>query len=216
MKTITCPNKNKGCNECVIEDSEIENAVEILKSGGLMVYPTDTLYGLGADPFNENAVKKVFIVKNRPFDMPLSIAVADLRMLESVAVVNDAAKKLIERFLPGPLTILLTKKPSISDLLSSGENLIGIRIPDHPFALRLIKNIGPITSTSANLHSSPNPTDINRAKKDLGKRVDIYMDCGKTRCGAPSTIVDISEEEVEIVRAGIISKEEIENALIGR
>lgn len=216
MKQLNCPKKGKGCKECVIDGAEIDNLAKIVKSGGLVVYPTDTLYGLGADPFNDSAVKKVFISKNRPFDMPLSVAVSDARMLESIAVLNDPARKLISRFLPGPLTIILTKKPSISDLLSSGDNQIGIRIPDHPFALRLIRKIGPITTTSANLHSHPEPVTVEMAKKDLGEAVDVYVDCGETKHKLGSTIVDVSEGDIEIVRAGVISKEEILNALSGR
>lgn len=216
MKSMNCPNKGKCCSECNLDDAYIEEIASVIRSGDLMVYPTDTLYGLGADPFNDNAVKKVFIAKNRPFDMPLSIAVSDSRMLESIAVMNDSARKLIDRFLPGPLTVLLTKKPSISDLLTSGENQIGIRIPDHPFALRFIRMVGPITSTSANLHASPNPVDVKKPMKEFGEIINYYVDCGKTKCAAPSTIVDISEGEVEIVRPGIITKEEIDNALTGR
>jgi len=216
MKLLSCPNRGKRCKECVLENTEIDNIAKIIKGGGLVVYPTDTLYGLGADPFNDSAVKKVFISKNRPFDMPLSVAVADVRMMESIAVLNDQAKKLVSRFLPGPLTIILTKKPSISDLLSSGENQIGIRIPDHPFALRLIRKVGPITTTSANLHSHPEPVTVEMAKKDLGNAVDLYVDCGETRHKLGSTIVDVSEGDVEIVRSGVIPKEEIFNALSGR
>lgn len=216
MKMASCPKKNKECKECAMENADLDNVAKIIKSGGLAVYPTDTLYGLAADPFNDSAVKKVFLSKNRPFDMPLSIAVSDVRMLESVAVVNDSARKLISRFLPGPLTILLTKKPSISDLMTSGDSQIGIRIPDHPFALRLIRKVGPITATSANIHSKPDPTSIEMAKKGLGSKVDIYIDCGKTRLSAPSTIVDVSEGDVEVVRAGVITMEEIANALTGR
>ncbi|MDH4122770.1 MAG: L-threonylcarbamoyladenylate synthase [Thermoplasmata archaeon] len=213
MKVISCPNKGKKCNECVLNNSDLENVSKVIKTGGLVVYPTDTLYGIAADPFNDSAVKKVYLSKNRPFDMSLSVAVSDVRMLESVAVLNDAARKLISKFLPGPLTILLTKKPTISDLLSSGDNLIGIRIPDHPFALRLIKKVGPITATSANHHSKPDPVTAEMAKKDLGSSVDYYVDCGKTRYQTGSTIIDVSEGDVEILRAGVISKEEIINAL---
>jgi len=216
MKTTVCSKKGKECVECLLNNADIDGMAKILKAGGLVVYPTDTLYGLGADPFNDSAVKKVFLTKNRPFDMPLSIAVSDVRMLESVAVVNDSARRLIAKFLPGPLTILLTKKPSVSDLLSSGDNQIGIRIPAHPLALKLIKKVGPITSTSANLHSKPDPTTIDMAKKDLGSSVDLYIDCGKTKHQLGSTIVDVSEGDVEIVRAGVISKEEIVHALSGR
>jgi L-threonylcarbamoyladenylate synthase len=152
-------------------------------------------------------------VKDRPFDMPLSIAVSNEKMMESVAVLNDNARKLVRKFMPGPLTILLTKKPSIPDILTSGSNQIGIRVPDHPFALRLIDRFGPITATSANTHSHPDPVDVATVQKDLKGAVPLCVDCGKTRYSQPSTIVDVSDGIVEVIRKGVISQEEIENAL---
>ncbi len=213
MKTIKCPNHKNGCKKCDLREKEMDEIVATLKAGELVVYPTDTLYGVGADPFNENSVKKVYIAKNRPFDMPLSIAVSNEKMMESVAVLNDNARKLIRNFLPGPLTIMLTKKPNLPDILTSGSNQIGIRIPDHPFAIRLIDKFGPITSTSANLHSHPDPVEASVAQKDLKGHIGICVDCGKTKFAEPSTIIDVSEGLVEIIRKGVISQEQIENAL---
>lgn len=212
MKVIKCVDR-KNCKKCELREKDLDEVVATLRSGSLVVFPTDTLYGLGADPFNENSVKKVFIAKNRPFDMPLSIAVSNEKMMESVAVLNDPARKLIRKFLPGPLTIMLTKKPNLPDILTSGSNQVGIRIPDHPLALRLIDRFGPITATSANLHSRPDPTEAHVAQKDFKGLAEICVDCGKTKFAEPSTIVDVSEGLVEVIRKGVISQEQIEDAL---
>jgi L-threonylcarbamoyladenylate synthase len=213
MKVIKCDDKKNGCKKCDLTEKELEEIVATLKSGELVVFPTDTLYGLGADPFNESSIKKVFIAKNRPFDMALSIAVSNERMMESVAVLNDQARKIIRKFMPGPITIMLTKKPSIPDMLTSGANTVGIRIPDHPLAIRLIDRFGPITATSANLHSHKDPVDATMPIKDLKGHIQICVDCGKTKYSEPSTIVDVSDGTVEIIRKGVVSQEEIENAL---
>lgn len=122
MKVIKCANSKDVCEHCQMPESDIDEIVAVLKSGELIVYPTDTLYGIGADPFNESSVKKVFLAKNRPFDMPLSIAVSNEKMMESVAVLNDNARKLIRSFMPGALTIMLTRKPTIPDILTSGQD----------------------------------------------------------------------------------------------
>lgn len=213
MKVIKCPDKKSVCKKCDLPQKEIDEIVAVLRSGELVIFPTDTLYGIGADPFNESSVKKVFIAKNRPFDMALSIAVSNEKMMESVTVLNDKARKLIRKFLPGPLTIMLTKKPTIPDILTSGSNQVGVRIPDHPLALRLIDKFGPITATSANLHSHPDPIEASIALKDLKEHAKICVDCGKTKHAVPSTIVDVSDGDVEIIRKGVIPQGEIENAL---
>jgi L-threonylcarbamoyladenylate synthase len=212
MKTIKCADR-KNCKKCDLSDKVMDEVISALKAGELVIFPTDTLYGIAADPFNENSIKKVFMVKNRPFDMPLSIAVSNEKMMESVAVLNDNARKLIRKFMPGPLTITLTKKPSIPDMLTAGTNQVGIRIPDHPLAIRLIDRFGPITATSANLHSHPDPVEASVAVKDLKNHAAICIDCGKTKYQGQSTIIDVSDGPVEIIRKGVISQEEIENAL---
>jgi L-threonylcarbamoyladenylate synthase len=213
MKVIKCQDRKSGCKKCDLREKDLDEVIVALKAGEMVIFPTDTLYGLGADPFNENSIKRVYMVKNRPFDMPLSIAVSNEKMMESVAVLNDNARKLIRKFLPGPLTVMLTKKPSLPDILTSGSNQIGIRIPDHPFALRLIDRFGPIIATSANLHSHVDPIDVSMPQKDLKGHVNICVDCGKTKYAEPSTIVDVSDGAVEMIRKGVISQEEIENAL---
>jgi L-threonylcarbamoyladenylate synthase len=213
MKVIKCVDKKSGCRKCDLKEKDMDEIVSVLKGGEMVVIPTDTLYGIAADPFNEASIKKVFVAKNRPFDMPLTIAVSNEKMMESVAVLNDNARKLIRKFMPGPLTIMLTKKPSIPDMLTSGSNQVGIRIPDHPFTLRLIDRFGPVTATSANLHSHPDPVEASTAAKELKDHALICVDCGKTKLQKPSTIVDVSDGAVEIIRKGVIPQEQIEDAL---
>jgi L-threonylcarbamoyladenylate synthase len=194
-------------------DGVIREAAAEIAAGNLIVYPTETVYGIGADIFNEVAVKNLFIAKNRPFDMALSVAVSDRKMIESIAVLDDNAEKLIKAFLPGPLTIIIEKKPDVPDLVTSMSKKVGIRIPDHPVALELIKKTGPIVATSANTHSHPDATDIDSAVKDLGSLVSMYIDSGPSMLKRPSTIVWIMNNEVEVIRQGAITIKEIEGVL---
>ncbi len=213
MRTIKC--KTKGNVECALPEIEVQNIASELKAGKLIVYPTETLYGLGANVFDESAVKRVFVIKKRPFDMPLSVAVSDIEMLESVAVLDKTSRKLVQRLMPGPITLIITKKPNVPDIVTSGSDEVGIRMPDHPLALQIIERAGPITSTSANLHSKPDPTTVGSMINEFGDAVSTYIDCGKTKLGKPSTIVAVHEGEIEIIRQGVITKKEIEAALNG-
>jgi L-threonylcarbamoyladenylate synthase len=213
MRIIKC--NTKGNVGCGIPEIEVENIAGELKAGKLIVYPTETLYGLGANAFDESAVKHVFVIKKRPFDMPLSVAVSSIEMLESVAVLDRTSRKLVQKLMPGPITLIITKKPNVPDIVTSGSDEVGIRMPDHPLALEIIKRAGPITSTSANLHSRPDPTTVGSMVKELGDAVSTYIDCGKTKLGKPSTIVAVHEGEIEIIRSGVVTKKEIEAALNG-
>jgi len=210
LKIVKCD-----CANAIDQKSEsvIKEAAEEIAAGNLIVYPTETVYGIGADIFNEVAVKNVFLAKNRPFDMALSVAVSDKRMMEKIAVVDDKAEKLIKAFLPGPLTIIIEKKKEVPNLVTSMSKKVGIRIPDHVGALELIKKTGPIVATSANVHSHPDATDINSAVKDLGSSISMYIDDGPSRLKKPSTIVWIMNKEVEIVRQGAITIKQIEDVL---
>jgi L-threonylcarbamoyladenylate synthase len=181
----------------------------------LIVYPTETLYGLGVNAFDESAVKRVFVIKKRPFDMPLSVAVSDIEMIESVAVLDRTSRRLIQNLMPGPITMIITKKPNVPDIVTSGSDEVGIRMPDHPLVSQIIKRAGPITSTSANLHSKPDPTTVGSTVKEFGDAVSTYIDCGKTKLGKHSTIVAVHDGEIEIIRSGVITKDEIEAALNG-
>ncbi len=196
-----------------LPESAMKKIMSELQAGRLIVYPTETIYGLGADPFDETAVKRAFMAKRRPFDMPMSIAVSNLKMVEELATLDDRARKLGKKFMPGPLTLIVDKKPIVPDILTASSDEIGIRIPDHPAALRIIQEFGPIISTSANLHSHPNPTTCQQSIKDLGASVSVYVDSGPSKIGKPSTIVQLNEGEAAIIRPGAIPREKIEAAL---
>jgi L-threonylcarbamoyladenylate synthase len=202
-------------SECGVTDSQLDTVLSELHSGKMVVYPTETVYGLGSDPFDEAAVKRVFMAKRRPFDMPLTIAVSNVRMIDELAIMDDRTRKLAERFLPGPLTLLLQKRSVIPDIVTAAQDEVGIRVPSHPFALRLIDEFGPLISTSANLHSRPNPTTVEACVKDLGNAVSVYVDCGPSPIGKPSTIVQLIEGELEVIRTGAIPVEDIEAVLNG-
>jgi len=193
---------------------EIEHAAEIIKNSGLVIYPTDTVYGLGADAFDRQAVLRVFEAKQRRLDKPISIAVASMEQAREVVEWNNAANVIAKKFLPGPLTIILKKKAKFPDELTAGEDKIGIRIPNHPVALELIKLVGnPITTTSANISGQPDPRTAEEAVKQIGKKVDFVLDAGKCKIGEPSTVIDLTAGKVEIIRKGSLSKATIEEVL---
>lgn len=197
-----------------ITDRKMKEAVGIIKAGGLVIYPTETLYGLAADPFNRIAVLKVFAAKKRPFDKPLSVAVSNLEEADMLVFVNGTARKLAGAFLPGPLTMILKKKARLPQELTAGSEKLGIRIPDHPIALQLIELAGPITATSANTSGQPPPRTAYEAKKQIGGSADFILDNGKCKFGQPSTVIDLSNEgEFRILREGAISQQQIEEAL---
>lgn len=185
--------------------NEIRKAIRLLKQGELIVYPTDTLYGLGADIFNEEAIKKVYEVKKRPFDLPLSIAIASVDEINEYAYMNEIAYKIAHEFLPGAITIILKKRKVIPDIIAKEK--IGIRIPANEIALKIAKEL-PITATSANIHGKNPPKEIKEAKEQLGDKIALYIDGGKL-LGKPSTIVDVSEGKIKIIREGAIRRGEI-------
>ncbi len=204
------------CNDNLDQETikNIGIAAEAIKDGKLVVYPTETVYGIAADIFNQKAVKDLYLTKNRPFDMPLSVAVADKDMVENIAVMTRKVEKLIDAFLPGPLTIITKKDPSVPNIVTSMSQKVGIRIPDNKVALELIKQSEvPIIATSANLHSHPDAVRVEDAVKDFGDTVPCYLDAGACTLGKPSTIVWIMDDEVEIIRQGAITKEQIEGVL---
>jgi L-threonylcarbamoyladenylate synthase len=187
---------------------DLVGAIAALREGNLVVYPTDTLYALGADIYNESAVKHVFEVKNRPHNVPLPVAVSCFKDIEKIAFVNNNVKCLVNNLLPGPLTLILDKKDNISDIVTSGLGKIAVRIPDNKVALDLLSNFGPLTVTSANIHDSDVPFTINGIQRDLKQSVAVYIEHGRLD-GSPSTIVDVTGDKPVIVREGIIDKREI-------
>jgi L-threonylcarbamoyladenylate synthase len=194
-------------------NADISTAIKALKQGKIIVYPTDTLYGLGADIYNESAIKKIFKIKNRPESMPLSIAVSDYDEIKKNAFINKSAKILINSFLPGKLTLIFKKKAIIPEILTAGLDKVAIRIPDNNIALEIISNFGPITATSANVHGNKTPFFINDIVMQFKKEdIDVFIDNGKIS-GKPSTIVDVSENKIKILRTGAINNKDILDAV---
>ena len=194
-------------------ESDISKAIYALKNGDVIVYPTDTLYGLGADIYNDNAVRKVFRIKKRPFNDPLSVAVSDFNELEKIAIADERAKQLVVQFLPGKLTLILEKKDSVSDIVTGGLNKIAIRIPDNKIALNLLTNFGPITATSANIHGLKTPYIINEINMQLKENIAVYLDDGRLE-GEPSSIVDLTSKQLKILRKGAIPEKDVSDAIL--
>lgn len=197
----------------VIEsDGGIKEAAETLKKGGLVIYPTDTLYGLGCNALDEDAIKRVFDAKGRSKSKALSIAVSDIEMMKEYAEIPKAAEKVAEAFLPGPLTIVLKKK-NLPDALTGGLPEVGIRIPESDITRRLIELLGaPITATSANISGKAPPASADEATSQITE-ANIVLDGGKLGEGVPSTVIDLSEKP-KILREGAIKRAELE-AVIG-
>ena len=188
---------------------KLSEAIEVLQNGSIVVYPTDTLYALGVNIYNENAVRKVFNVKKRPLDVPLPVAVANFTEMKRIAFVNNNARALAKHFLPGSLTLVLNKKNIVPDIVTGGLNKIAVRIPNNTIALELIVNSGPLTITSANIHGKKtlgNIKDISMQLRD--DDVAVYLDYGILH-GKPSTIIDVSSKEPEIIREGSIKKHDV-------
>jgi L-threonylcarbamoyladenylate synthase len=199
------------------ETQLIQQAAEIIKRGGIVAFPTETVYGLGADAFNPLAVARIFEVKKRPYFDPLIVHVAnpsDVKKL--VKEIPLDAKNLIERYWPGPLTIVLLKEEDIPDIVTAGLSTVAIRMPNHPMALSLINESGcPIAAPSANPFSYLSPTTAEHVREQLGDQVDLILDGGPCEVGVESTILSFSEETPKLLRPGGIPLEEIES-IIGR
>ena len=195
------------------DENAIEEAAEILKKGGVIVYPTDTLYGLGVDATDTNCVKKIFEIKGREFSKPISIAVGSVDQAKNICEWNENADKLAKKFLPGPLTLVLKLRKKMPIDLAAGSSNIGVRIPDSDFLLSLMKKIKfPITATSANKSGENDPINAEMAMEQVGKLVDLVVDGGPCKYEKPSTVVDLTSEP-RILREGVISRKEIEKAL---
>jgi L-threonylcarbamoyladenylate synthase len=197
------------------DPASIRKAVDILRSGGLVAFPTETVYGLGALVFNEQAARKVYIVKNRPFDNPLIIHISSLEMLDTVATnIPEKALRLAEKFWPGPLTLILPRNKSVPKVVSGSLDTVAVRMPAHPVALALIKEAGePIAAPSANLAGKPSPTTAEHVIQDLYGKIDAIIDAGETLYGVESTIINILSSPPVLLRPGAIPVEEIERVL---
>ncbi len=186
--------------------NDITAAASAIRQGKLVVYPTDTLYGLGADVFNEEAVKRVYQAKHRPRDRPLPVAVGSIDDIDTIAVINDTAWALARALLPGALTVVLPKRPGVPGRVAG--DTVAVRVPDHEVALELCRHAGAITTTSANLHGGAAPVTIGEAREQLGDMVERYIDDGRLP-GVPSTVVDVTGGAISIIREGAVKEEQL-------
>ncbi len=197
--------------------NEIQKAAQIIQEGGLVAFPTETVYGLGADALNPLAVAAIFEAKNRPTFDPLIVHVADMRQAEIlVHKFPEKALKLIEKFWPGPLTLVLPKSPLVPDIVTSSLPNVAIRVPNHPIALELIRESGrPIAAPSANPFGQVSPTTAEHVRQSLGGKLDMILDGGPCQVGVESTIISFAEKEPTLLRPGGVPLEEIQ-AVIGK
>jgi L-threonylcarbamoyladenylate synthase len=197
------------------EAERIDEAVAILKNGGVIAFPTETFYGLGADARNEAAIEKIFGIKGRDFKNPILVVIGDVTHLDAFAAdIPEVARKLMDRFWPGPLTIVLRAAPSVSPKLTAGSGKIGIRLTSHPIAMEISKKLGgPLTATSANLSGAPECSSAAEALSQLQGRIDGVVDGGQTPGGKGSTIVDVTASPIKILREGVIAVSLIQDTL---
>jgi tRNA threonylcarbamoyl adenosine modification protein (Sua5/YciO/YrdC/YwlC family) len=189
----------------------IEEAAKWILNGGIVALPTDTLYGLAADPFSAAAVARVFEVKGRAAERALPLIAADATQVQAhLGTLDEVAARLAERYWPGPLTLLVAAPRALARDVDGGTGRVGVRVPADGVARAICRLVGrPVTATSANLSGAPATADPADVERTLGDRIDLLIDVGATRGGPPSTIVDLSGEAPSLVRAGAIKWEEI-------
>jgi len=192
----------------------ILEASKVVKRGGLVVYPTDTVYGLGCDPFNVRAVERVFKVKGERKEKPLPILASDLACIEKIAYMNERAGKIAEKLWPGPLTLVVPKKAVLPSVVTCGLASVGVRIPNHTVAIQLISLCdGLLVGTSANRTGWKSPKTAREVYKQLGEEVDVVLDGGPASLGQESSIVDLTSGKPRMLREGPIQLVEVLKAL---
>lgn len=201
--------------DCPIEDymkiKELSQAAACLAGGGLVAFPTETVYGLGADAQNKEAAAKIYAAKGRPSDNPLIVHIADIADMDKLSYVNEQAAVLAQAFWPGPLTIILPKKDIVPYETTGGLDTVAIRMPSHPVALELIRQSGVyVAAPSANLSGRPSPTKASHVMEDLAGKIEYIIDGGAVGIGIESTIIDVSDKVPTILRPGFITKKMLE------
>lgn len=195
--------------------SAIEKAAEVLKRGGLVIYPTDTAYGLGGNALDEEVVKKVYEAKGRNFSKPTHVVVRDWEMIENLTYTTFFARKIFEEFMPGPVTMVLQKKEVVPEILTANSPTLGVRFPKNTITQMLSSLLPfPYTTPSANKSGGKTPYSLLEVESELGlEKIDFALDAGVLPQVLPSTVIDLSTEKVKVLRPGPIKKEEIEKAL---
>jgi L-threonylcarbamoyladenylate synthase len=196
------------------DSTGIARAAEILRQGGLVAFPTETVYGLGAHALDARAARRIFEAKQRPADDPLIVHVSALPLVPAIASLTPLAERLATQFWPGPLTLVLPKHPSVPAEVTAGLDTVAVRVPAHPIAQQLLQVAAiPVAAPSANLFSRPSPTRAEHVLQDLDGRIDLILDGGPTSVGLESTIIDLSGAEPRLLRPGGVPAESIEAAL---
>src|ERR1044071_4596481 len=190
-------------------------ALNVLQAGGLVAFPTDTVYGVGALAFDAKAVASIYLAKDRPVEKAIPVLIGDPADLEKIGTdIPDSARKLAARFWPGPLTILVPKRMDLPESVSATDT-VGARVPDHEVARALLRAAGPMAVTSANISGRPSPVTAQEVHEQLKDRIDLIIDGGKTPGGVPSTLVDCTSAELKVLREGPLHLEELLSALHG-
>jgi L-threonylcarbamoyladenylate synthase len=190
-------------------------AAEIIKKGGLAAFPTETVYGLGADAFNERALENIFKAKDRPGDNPLIVHIGSIGQIELLAVeIRHSAEKFIDIFFPGPLTVVLPKKKKVSPLITAGLGTVGIRMPGNKLALEFLRSCEtPVAAPSANISGRPSPTTWQAVFEDLDGRIDCILQAEETEVGLESTVVDCTGEVPVVLRSGAVTLEQLQKVI---
>ncbi len=187
----------------------IEYVVDVLRAGRIAVYPTDTVYGVGGDPFNEDVVERIFLIKRRS-DKPLPLLISSIKYVMEIAHVSEIALRLMENFWPGPLTLILPVKRKFPFKITFGTGKIGVRMPNHKIPLLLARGLGgAIIGTSANISGHPAPRSAEEALRELDDLVDVILDAGPTPGGIPSTVVEVTNGKIRILREGPITLKDL-------
>lgn len=206
MKTII-----KSIDKNNIDIKDIDEAASILRAGGLVAFPTETVYGLGANALDHKAVGKIFYAKGRPSDNPLIVHVSDVDMVKGlVKAIPGLAFDLMEKFWPGPLTLIMEKSSSVPEIITAGLNTVAVRMPAHPIALKVIERSGvPIAAPSANISGRPSPTEAVHVIEDLQEKVEMIIDGGSSQIGLESTVLDVTVNPPMILRPGGVTLEQL-------
>jgi L-threonylcarbamoyladenylate synthase len=197
----------------ILPADQLQRALTILRDGGIVAFPTDTVYGVGALAFNHHAIESIYTAKSRPIEKAIPILIGGINDLDKIGRdIPNMALKFAARFWPGPLTCIIPKQPTLPTVISATYT-VAVRIPNHPDALNLLRAAGPMAVTSANISGGQNPTTAQEVYDQLNGRIPLILDGGTTPGGIPSTLVDCTEESPKIIREGPITLENLRSAL---
>jgi L-threonylcarbamoyladenylate synthase len=204
-------------NAASLSDGDFEQILSFVRAGGVIGFPTDTAYGLGADPWNETAVRRIFEIKGRPDAKPILLLINSFSMLQQIGAIPEELHQLAEKFWPGPLTIIVPASETIPRIVTAGTGTIGVRWPAAPFAVRLLKTLGkPITATSANRTGLGTAVTAVEVRRQLEGRLDMLIDGGTLPASSGSTLLDLTVDPPVLIREGPVSFDKLKEALNGR